>query len=346
MNLFTDPWRLPSAAAFLDEAEAALDCGLAVLANDDSMPYGFDEGLRARLRARDWIVETVRPVHNAAPAKALGEAFGAAANLDGLLTSSLYEHVAVIDVSRLSSSDQDAWRVFLKRFIERRATLSGGLALIIMGIPKGWAVAPDLPLLVWGDRVRRLDVTIWADMHAPIDRPELLASLATALAVDLCAWRLDLAASIAQAGKQDLFDPIGWLERQDSPPIAGVRRFGSQTLGCPILLLKEGHCKELDRRIWRAHVAAIFPWLEERRQGLVDQYRKWLHVDNHLRMLGVDCVEEIELGALAWQLEGKVTQQAAAYLKCLARIRNNLAHRNPAFPGDIQTALRDCDLFE
>jgi hypothetical protein len=109
---------------------------------------------------------------------------------------------------------------------------------------------------------------------------------------------------------------------------------------CPVALLRAGNHAELERRIWRAQLTALFPWIEEVRQDVIARYRRMLTVDEHLLALGVRDVEEIELGALARQLRSRMPRDDAYRLDSLGRIRNALAHRKPATPEDLQLTLR------
>ncbi len=340
MTREVDPWRLPSAAAWLDEIEEELDLGLLIVPADGAMPPSFDAALRGRLSARHWSVDRVQPDSTETPATSLAEPLGVASSLDGLLTSSLYEHALIVDLSQIDPDACNAWQIFLQRFYAKRRSLPGRLAILLQGVTSDWADASNLPALAWADRLRRLDVTIWADLHAPTERPEPLATLATSLAVELCAWRLDLAAAIVQARTEDLIDPLAWLSRRDELALSGQRRFGSGPLECPLHLLAKSRHNDLERRIWRAQLSAFFPWLEEQRLDMIRRHRPKLRLDEHLRRLGVRDADDIELGALAWQLEGSVSPNELAFAQCLARIRNSLAHRVPAIPHDLREALR------
>lgn len=74
-------------------------------------------------------------------------------------------------------------------------------------------------------------------------------------------------------------------------------------------------------------------------EWFVERYRKMLQVDEHLKRLGVESVEELELGALEWQLSRKLDRREANRLAALARVRNALAHRKPAFSEDVRLLL-------
>lgn len=335
-----DPWSLPSAESFLDEIEAAHDQGLAAVAADQAMPEGWDRALRARLDTRAQEVCAAVAEAGCQPVDTLAGLLGSPAHISALCDSVYCGTTVVVDVSELDPVARPAWWTFARRFWDARNEAGRGASLVLTGVPAQERLPDGLRCLRWGDRMRRVDIAIWADLHAPAERPEPLASLATALAVELCGWRLDLAGAIVRAGRDDLIDPVGWLERRGAHPLEDARRFGGNVMRCPMALLLAGDRTELERRIWRAQLIAVFPWIEEARQAIVTRYKRLLTVDEHLRALGVQDVEEIELGALARQLRSRIAREEGQLLDYLGRIRNALAHRKAAPPSDLSLALR------
>lgn len=334
-----DPWLLPSAAAFLDEIEAAHDRGLAVIGADPAMPDGWDRALRARLEARPQEVcaEVAEPGRQ--PVETLAALLESAAHIGAMCNAVFCTTTVIVDLSELDLASRRAWSTFAARFHDARDEAGLGATLVLAGVTGQERLPDGLRCLRWGDRMRRVDIAIWADLHAPAERPEPLASLAAALAVELCGWRLDLAEAIVRAGRDDLMDPVGWLERRGADPLDDARQFGGSAMRCPMALLLAGDRMELERRIWRAQLVAVFPWIEEARQAIVTRYRRLLTVDEHLRALGVRDIEEIELGALARQLRTRIPREEAQRLDCFGRIRNALAHRKAAPPMDLALAL-------
>lgn len=340
MSRDPDPWSLPSAAAFLDEIEAAHDRGLAAVGADPAMPNGWDRALRERLEARPQEVCAAVAEPRREPVDTLAEILGAGAHVGAICDAAYCNTTVTVDLSGLDHAARRTWWIFATRFRDARDEAGLGASLILAGVPAPEQLPDGLGCLRWGDRMRRVDIAIWADLHAPTERPEPLASLAAALAVELCGWRLDLAEAIVRAGQDDLMDPLGWLDRRGAKPLEGARQFGGSAMRCAMALLRAGDRMELERRIWRAQLASVFPWIEEARQAAVTRYRALLVVDEHLQALGVRDAEEIELGALARQLRNRVPREEAQKLDCLGRIRNALAHRKPAPPADLAFALR------
>jgi hypothetical protein len=62
--------------------------------------------------------------------------------------------------------------------------------------------------------------------------------------------------------------------------------------------------QEIDKRLWRAHVAELFPWLEELRVALVDRFRdrvKLPHISQNDEI--VEDADLLEIGQLHWNLK-------------------------------------------
>ena len=334
-----DVWSVPAAAAFLDEIESTHGLGLVIVRADLALPAGWDQALGDRLRARHLEFRAAEPRPGVAPAKVLAERLECLATLDAMVQPDLHSVSLLADIRALEGRLRAEWWTFLERFAIARSRAGTGAALIVYGAHPAEKLPSNLSAVTWGDRVRRLDVALWSDMHAPEERAEPLASLASALALEMCSWRLDLVAEIVRASREHLIDPLTWLESRNEPPIEGKRRFGSAQMACPIALVRRGDRAELERRVWRAQLSALFPWIEDLRLGVVERHRKRLRLDDHLRALRVSDVSEIELGALAWQLCSQVSREEAMQLESLARIRNSLAHRKPASREDLEILL-------
>lgn len=336
MTLADDPWLLPSAGAFLGEIQAAVYTGALVVETDLTTAPGMVPAIRRSLEAMRWRAETLTAV-GGRPADELGEYFGLSPRLDRFIVPELDQTIVVVSFG--PEADGEAWRLFAERFEERRSDASAGLTLMLLDPP--WR-EPRPKRVIWGGRLRRIDTAIWTDLHAPPDRPEPLAALAAALGIELCGWRLDLAAAIARAAKEDLVNPLGWLGRSRLPVMKGVPRFAGRVMPCPLALHAAGKQAELQLRIWRAELSALFPWLEALRQTVIDRYHTRLRVDEHLRSLGVTDVADMELGAITSQLDwsGTLSREEMATLRALRDIRNALAHRTPANPVDLLLALR------
>lgn len=345
MSLSDDPWELPSARAFLSEIEGKVAGGGALVTGGISLLPGLDSAITRYFLDRSFRVELIEPTPDRLPAGSLAEVFGATPEAISLARNSrLADHLAVVAAETLDTTTLDNWRLFLARFLNARADQDAGLA-ILLRVSIDTARLDSLPLVAWNGRLRRIDLSIWADLHVPLDQPEPLATLAAALAVELCGWRLDLAAEIARARRQDLLDPIGWLKARAGQGTAAHCRLDGREIACPLVLYDQGQHEEIGHRIWKAQLTALFPWLEAHRQRVIERHRKLLRVDDHLRQLGVRDVGDLEFGALAWQLGSRLGRSESDLIECFAALRNDLAHRKAVKATVLDRALREAQQF-
>lgn len=305
-----NPWDLPGLGRWLDDLARRLDQGLAVLPADPSRPPGVAEALRGRLRLLP--IET-RASAGQSPASTVADVFGTAPTLEALLNPVLEQELAIIIVSGIGPPDLAAWSVFLERFAAARASGRAGPALLITDFPPELTVPAEAIPLCWQTALRRGDRVIWAEEHLPATRDGLAGDLAVALAVELCAWRLGLAAALVQASLDDLAEPVDWLSRRSERPIFGFDP------PCPLAVLAERKTGVIQQRIWRAQLTALFPEIESRRLEIVATHRSRLRLDDHLRGLGVASIEEMELGALNHQLGRFLDRPESTRLSVLAR---------------------------
>ncbi len=343
MTASEDPWALPSTRAFLEEIEALSLNGGGFVRGGVSMPRGSELAIARRLSERDAHVEKILVDETIEPAAAVAKAFGEPPDAKQLAQSKkLANNIALVTLGAGEAQTSPRWDRFLSRFLAARPTDADGLSILVIG-PESVTGPWRAPSVAWNGRLRRLDVTIWADVHAPLRRSAPLAALATALAVELCGWRLDLAAELARARREDLLNPEGWLAARHGDDRMPSCRLDDEEMACPLSLLEDGEVDALRRRIWRAQLLVLFPWIEERRQVVVTRHRRRLRVDERQRDLGVRDVDGLEFGAIAHQLKAIVGPHEAERMWRLARIRNEIAHRRPARRDDLDQALRDGD---
>lgn len=341
MNLVDDPWELPAPRRFLFDIESEIARGALVVIGDASLPGGFDSALRTYFRNRGFVVEALTPDSRHLPAEAVATAFASTPDLRRLARdSSLTDHLASISTECLDEAAITGWRLFLARFLREKEGPGDGLRVLLKVNSEGedWST---LPHVMWRGRLRRTDVSVWADLHAPLSRQEPLATLAAALAIDLCGWRLDLAADIARARREDLLNPIGWLELHISRAVAATCMLNDEPMECPLALLKQGREEEIRRRIWKAQLTALFPWLESHRQRVLEKHHRLLRVDGQLRDLGLRDVNDLELGRIARQLRSRIGRAESDLLECLAALRNDLAHRRVVDSETLNRALHE-----
>ncbi|KJS41400.1 MAG: hypothetical protein VR71_18695 [Roseovarius sp. BRH_c41] len=327
-------WSLPSPGQFLAEAELSVVRGGAVLSLDASTPPGLPTELSRRFQNTHSIYR-LQPPSGAAPLPILADLFSCGGALGDLVAN--LDCLLIIDACDLCAADLEAWNVFLGRFRREWELAGDGLAILFLG-PTGFAVK-GFTQIDWAGRTKRIDVMIWAEFHVPSGRSVLFQDLAVNLAVELCGWRLDLVADLVTQREEDILAPQGWLRRNADLGINFEGNYGTRVFHCPVHLHSLGETKEIALRTWRAQLSTLFPWIEEHRLRIIDRYRKLLRIDDHLRKLQVNEVENIELGALRHQLRSHLPRSELEHIEVLAMMRNDLAHRKPIEPQHFRRAL-------
>lgn len=337
--MFSEPWHLRSGVQFLDEVTEALYDGGAWITPDASFPNDFVGALQNRLHDDRWRVVSLPAAGPDKPLNRVAEVFDMSPTRLALTTPALAQHVVVVDLRDALPAETSSWFEFARRFAPTRRKEGTGLSLCVLSQSEP---PPDMRAPAWLGRIRRADAALWADMHAQTDRPEPLGHLIHAISIELLGWRLDLAQSFMQVAVSDALDPLAWLARREERPQAMASEFGGQRFDCPLYLMSQHESQKLRNRLWRAHLTAIFPWIEDQRQYLLTQYRGALTLSElHREKLRVTDVAELEVSEIARQLRelALLPRDAQAACSALGEIRKDLAHRKPAKPHDLAKAL-------
>lgn len=344
-----EPWYLRCGAQFLDEiTEALYEGGAWVLTGGlealGQEPVDLIDALSDRLRGDRWHIEKIPAAGAGGPVARVAAPFGMEPTRLALATPLLSQHVAIVDLSSAVPADAAAWTQFACDYATTRNKEATGLSLLVL------AEAPSPPrfrALDLHGRVRRADAGLWAEVHAQTDRPEPLGSLVHAVAVELLGWRLDLAQSFMRVAQPDALDPIGWLERRgerggEALGSAQGCDFGGKPFACPLDLLRRRDRQALHNRLWRAHLTAIFPWIEEQRQTLLDRHAGQLQVgERHRTDHRINDVRELEISEIARQLRllNVLQREEQIAVNAMGQIRQDLAHRKPAHRDDLRNAI-------
>lgn len=336
---FSEPWHLRSGVQFLDEVTEALYDGGAWITPDASFPDDFVGALQNRLHDDRWRVASLPAAGPDKPLNRVAEVFDVSPTRLALTTPALSQHVVVVELRDARPAEIASWVEFATRFAPTRRKEGTGLSLCVLSQA---APPPDIRAPAWLGRIRRADAALWADVHALTDRPEPLGHLIHAISIELLGWRLDLAQSFMQVAPPDALDPLSWLARREEKPQITASEFDGRPFACPLHLLRQQDSRQLRNRLWRAHLTAIFPWIEDQRQHLLSHYRDALTLtDLHREKFHIDDVAELEVSEIARQL-GSLSllpreQQVACF--ALGNIRKDLAHRKPAKGLDLARAL-------
>jgi hypothetical protein len=90
------------------------------------------------------------------------------------------------------------------------------------------------------------------------------------------------------------------------------------------------------RRLWRAELGIIFPFIEEQRVRLVERLRRYLCLPFETPFGRIDDPNDLEIGHLLWMARrNRAPHQTLRLLERLVRMRHALAHIEPVPYEDI-----------
>lgn len=204
---------------------------------------------------------------------------------------------------------------------------------------------PSVPLvdrLVWQGRISRLDMQYLAShMISRNGQSPLLQLVQISVVAELSGFDPVLAFVLSSLTLDQLLQPRETLldfgrrgsfeDVQATWSDGGADHVDGRDLVHSAILAMRGDHDELNRRIWRGQVAAVFPHLETCRLSLVELGRRYLPrmpLETHSGV--VERADELEIGPLCHFLR---QNQRAHYLlpraRLLLEVRNHLAHRTP-----------------
>lgn len=297
---------------------------------------------------------------------------------DGLVT--LLEHQQkTLWLDRLTTAEWPAWRDILRPAGHVLRGLSPATRPCLV-IPLSGSLAQEKSLtgeIVYQHLSCRalttsLDHLIWATTIARErpDEPPQIRELVVALIAELAGGDIRLADILLNADLADLCEPhhlltdYAYFRGWSSDTLARLSIRGefdcwatgliddignALVIHSALLSLAQPesqHGALLTRRIWRAQLRSLFPWLEEQRWALIDAAAHLLVPPfTTSRNTMVDRAEDLDLGAIAWHLRYSQRRRTAAdyaltgIANSLANARNELAHRSPLIGVHITSLI-------
>lgn len=348
-----DPWTLAGPAQFVDVAASRLEEGISIaLMMSPAMPPGIEVALADRLERRGLGMRRVdlagRQGAAASPRAVLLD--GAGPPDPALLARACIAQWALTQgvwwVEGLDPLAWAAWRDFVPEFCQEARNSAARVwqqPRLCIAVPPGAAEPREeagFAILRWDGQTQRSDVQqLVARIRGGADagdEPRILVVLHRALVVELAGSDLMLARHLCAAPLASLCAPEtllcdygervatdgsrDWYERVD-----GDLRKHSVGLACA------GETAALARRVWRAQIAVLFPWLEEIRLALVDQLIHRLKLPWRAGDRTIADPLDLELThlraqAASWLRDGSLASEFAP----LVELRNRLAHRQSA----------------
>lgn len=364
-------WNLPGPGGFVSGILDALEAGFSViLALPPGTPDGLEESLiaetdtRALLHWREVDLSGAKKIAQAMadeliplarrPPRALAEDI---VRDSGLSTTVI--HITGLDDGLRFKEFAAFLAEFLKgvrRLAEtiRRPRLIFSLPQSLLGQIEIESANDAIRLFAWHNRVAPSDMHLHVAMQMRGRHGPGPTNLYERIVIELAGWDPKLANEICTWPNEVLLEPLSRLKELASAWDRGGRewregtldQFGPRPLGHILSHVASGDLSEVDRRLWRAHIVEVFPWLEEIRLTLVDLFRDHIrtpHINQYNDV--IDDPSLLEIGQLYRNLRESRTFPAEdlAFVKLCKMARDDLAHRRPVSPVDLRRLAREWD---
>ncbi|MCV3243844.1 hypothetical protein ABID19_006541 [Mesorhizobium robiniae] len=358
-----DWWDLPGPSAFLGRAVDRLasdDGGLIGLSFPIRRPTGLILALVSALEQGRGLRAILVDARNASGARSPAHALAAAAGAppgsirstnDFIESAALANAVFLID--ELGVEQWNQWSLFFRTFRNER-TRSGRISAPSLGVLTPLTLPLDEVEAVFGSsEVKWRDVVSRADMHLFVESRlgrsgRLAERAAVATVAEVACWDPGIALQLTERPIGDQIDPrqlLSALELKLGTP-SWSNGLVDLMDGAPHMhtLALLGSRELLARRVWRAHVATIFPAIEQIRQAFVERYFGKLtsilpvtktFQNNTQRTYHHPL--ELEINDVFYHLKDEIPPLEANLLRDLKTLRTSMAHMEP---GDASLIVR------
>ena len=354
-----DWWELPGPRSFVEKTATELADGRSVVLHlPGRMPSGFESSMSACIR--DEFGERPSRLDAGDLSQSPGGLLLDHLDIQGVVPTphaiacQRFQSDRVVWLRNLDAvSWRELWHDFVYGYMDtvRNAGLDNRVLLLapISDWPDGHPAKPDVGVAVcpWKGLVGGDDIRFFAGSRL---RGQRLGHLARALKqqviVELAGPDERLAADLAELPLPELLAPMGWL-REWAAAVglqAGtgpghwhdgtlIEFEGAQWSHTGLLAL-QGEDRLVERRLWNAQVAVLFPWLERRRQELLATLeRSGALTLPYTRSAGVviDDKYDLEFSDLRRLANrARLGRDLLRTLQVLTEIRNALAHLEAA----------------
>jgi hypothetical protein len=255
----------------------------------------------------------------------------------------------VVSVTGLNETRFTEFAAFLAEFLSgvrkilntrRFPRLLFNLPQSLLGNPRIEASPDIVRILEWTGRVSPSDMHLYVATRMHGRHGPGPTNLYERIVIELAGWDPKLADELCQWNDDDLLGPkrqlqalaaerdrttLGWRE-------GTLDSFGARQLNHILYHIASDDDNEVYHRLWRAHVAEVFPWLEEIRMHLIDRFSNDIKLPHVLQTNEI--IEDpnlLEIGQLYWNLKyaAKLPDYRLHLVDLCRRARNDLAHRRP-----------------
>jgi len=364
-------YELPGPSAFLDCIEQDIqEEGRSVILDMGCFaPHGWSEALNERL-GDDWYWKEIN-LSGSSPVEALTQGMQkpkerGVAGVDDIYAFKGFGRQIFI-VKSPDDTTTKVWLNFLLEFadITRRQPLPSRSVILLLVPPDFRGRMPENVMIrqySFEGVVSPVDMLINANQQiSDTQKSVVLRNLRIQLCMELSLWDFELCNELSSCSLSELIEPIDRLKRyaekvgfqelvsegdNDRLIKAGARgQFeGEERFHSAILALIDGDPRTINRRVWRAQLRVLYPFVEECRQNILDQYASFIKLP-HTRKYGekVESLQEMEIGDIKVNLDQNLQQHRRLknFIRNLWKIRKALAHQDVVPPRNL--AERDMD---
>lgn len=247
-------------------------------------------------------------------------------------------------------NDQMSWetlKCWMLRFLRQVQQLSESeRPTFCITIPEHYSMIENeigLKFASWKKVVRESDVRHYVDdIGEMFEANRFLGRVKKSIVVELGRTDLELVAHLCRFSLQELLSDEKLLQRfrQESPWMQDGNPFWERQALLHWDDLEESHScfldetdqmSEIRRRVWKAQVVSVFPFLESRRCEIVKNVRDLIPASFRSVTGEIKDVESLELGEIFYELN-KLSRPPSntAEVRNLRSIRHELAHLRPA----------------
>lgn len=363
-------WALPGPHSFISEVVDALEEGRSIiLALPSTAPTGLHEHLIANVDLRgtlEWKTVDLSGAGRVAQilaneliplARRPPRAFANDIVLDPGLQATVVQLTGLERGGRFKE-----FAAFLAEFlscVRKSARSRHATPRLVFDLPQSLLRSPQIGtdldtvrLFEWVGRVRPSDMQLYVSTRMQGKTGPGPTNLFERIVVEFAGWDSNLADELSKWSTTDLLHPLAGLQKlarsRGMPGLswqAGTQdMFGARTLSHILYHVVNDDHEEITRRLWRAHVSEVFPWLEEIRVHLIDCFRSNIKLPHELESGEIiRDADLLEIGQLYWNLKyaAQLPEQKLNLVKLCRFARNDLAHRRPVETPRLRALERE-----
>lgn len=364
-----DWWDLPGPSGFLERAAEQLasdEGGLVGLSFPARRPTGLVQALMASLEQsrglRAVAVKATDLTASRSPAHALAAAAGAPPgsirSTNEFIDSPALANVVFL-IDQLDVGAWAEWSLFFRTFRKERIRTKRISAPSLGVLTPSSLPTDETDAVFAASKIKWKDVVSRADMHLFVESRlgrsgGLAERTAVATVAEVACWDPSIAINLADQAVEDQIDPrrlLGTLNLDLGTPswsngLVDLMDGAPHTHTLALL----GSDELLARRVWRAHVATVFPIIEQIRQVFVEKYFSKLEVFlpyektfNNKVIKTYHHPMELEVNEVHFYLKRDIPSHEAALLHDLKTLRTSMAHMEP---GDASLIVRASKSWE